>query len=328
MYQKIIVSYDDAGQRLDRYLRRVCPDVSYVLTQKLLRKGAIRVNGKRVSGDTRLDAGAEIHLPATFDQIQSQTPDEKEEKIRSHFDIQEMVLYMDDHIIALSKPPGLPVQGGSGLKIHLEMLTDELAVHGVKPRLVHRIDKETSGVLILARKASVARDLTQQFRERDIKKIYIAAVSPAPKKDDGRITAKLKKATSGTDLEKMIVAPDGQTADTSYKTIYKSDDGQYAFVAFYPKTGRTHQIRAHAGYIHSPLLGDPKYGGTSDIFKKLKIHRRVMLHAYAITFMHPHTEQEITIKADIPNDMQILSEYIGADLKKMDVLKDMGDMDA
>ena len=179
MSHKIIeVQQDDDGQRLDRWLKREVPDVPYVLLQKLIRKGALRVDGKRVKTDTRLSAGQAVKIPAAG--TGSGTANERKKiSAKDKAFIQSLVIFDDGDVIALNKPSGLAVQGGSGQKVHIDGFLDGLKDDaGVRPKLVHRLDKDTSGVLLLARSTAVARKLGEAFKGKDVKKIYMALVQP------------------------------------------------------------------------------------------------------------------------------------------------------
>lgn len=292
------VNADDAGQRLDRWLKKQRPDLPYVLLQKLLRKGQIRVNGKRAGPDTRLEKGQQIKMPLGTA--------EGDREMRAHHKpdgawLRQLVVYEDDDLLVLNKPSGLAVQGGSGLTVHLEMLLDEFMVQGVKPRLVHRIDRETSGLLVLARSAAMARKMMDIFRDRAIEKTYLALCSPPPVEKEGHIDLALDKVNVGTDIEKMQVVKNGRAAQTGYRVI--SVNGSVALVEFRPLTGRTHQIRVHAAALGFPLLGDKKYGGDCDVLKTRRLPQRVHLHAHKLVFPHPKTGGILELMAPLTDDL-------------------------
>jgi 23S rRNA pseudouridine955/2504/2580 synthase len=286
-----VVPADDDGQRLDRWLKKKFPDIGFGQLQKLLRTGQVRVDGKRAKPDTRLVAGQELRLPPMLSntEVAGKTLHAKDRAF-----IRALVIYEDDDIVAINKPSGLAVQGGSGITRHIDGMLDGLTgTNGVRPRLVHRIDRETSGVLILARSADVARRLTEAFAGRDIEKTYFALTAPAPKNMKGRIDAPMAKGMSGPDMEKVLIDDEtGKAAITDYEVLKKSDGGAAALVAFYPLTGRTHQIRVHGAHIGCPLWGDTKYGArTGNSF---------YLHARAITLAHPKDGRPLTLEAPIP----------------------------
>lgn len=303
----LIVESDDNGQRLDRWIKRMAPDLPYVLVQKLLRKGQIRIDGKRAKPDTRLVEGQEVRLPA------ADTKAPKKEKKLSGDDIafiKSLVIYDDGDIIAINKPYELAVQGGSKIERHVDGLLDGLVnADGVRPRLVHRLDKDTSGVLLLARSAEVAKELGHMFKGRDIKKIYWAIVSPVPEIYDGTINAPLVKA-GGTNKERMkIDKEEGKNAVTEYRVL-ETAGTEAAFVAFWPKTGRTHQLRAHAEHMNCPILGDRKYARRVIVHEHEKIDLgamdlapRLHLHAQRIILPHPTQKGVLDITAPLPPEL-------------------------
>lgn len=297
----ITVPQDDDGQRLDRWLKKNVPEMSFVMAQKLLRTGQIRVDGKRAKPDARLVAGQEIRLPPM------DARPEKRDGYRLREDdaemIQKAVIYDDGDLLAINKPPGIATQGGMNIERHIDGMLEALTIgDGVKPRLVHRLDKDTSGVLLLARSAEMARQLGRMFQGRDMKKIYWAITSPAPTEMEGEIKAPLIKGTVGPEKDKMLVDhKEGQKAYTNYE-VMEVAGRQAAFVAFMPKTGRTHQIRVHAAYAGFPLLGDAKYG-TKAAIEGPGITQRLHLHARSLQFRHPVTKKVLKIMAPLPADL-------------------------
>jgi 23S rRNA pseudouridine955/2504/2580 synthase len=215
-----------------------------------------------------------------------------------------IVLYDDGEIIAVNKPAGLPTQGGTNIKRHLDGMMQVFENDkGVKPRIVHRLDKDTSGVLIMARSANMARQLSKLFSGRDIRKIYWALTIPAPEINQGEIRAPMIKA-GGEGKEKMVIdTENGQNAITFFDVIERAHK-QMAFVAFWPKTGRTHQIRVHANHMGCPILGDGKYGGQAAMIDDVDHPRRVHLHAQSIHFKHPSTGKDISISAPLSDEMK------------------------
>lgn len=303
----LTVESDDNGQRLDRWIKRVAPDLPYVLVQKLLRKGQIRIDGKRAKPDTRLVEGQEIRLPSADNKAPV-----KEKKLTGDdiAFIKSLVIYDDGDIIAINKPYDLAVQGGSKIERHVDGLLDGLVnADGVRPRLVHRLDKDTSGVLLLARSANVAKELGHLFKGRDIKKIYWAIVSPVPEIYDGTINAPLIKA-GGSNKERMkIDSEEGKSAFTEYRVL-ETAGTEAAFVAFWPKTGRTHQLRAHAEFMNCPILGDRKYARRVITHEHEKIDlgamelaNRLHLHAWRIILPHPTQKGMLDISAPLPPEL-------------------------
>lgn len=299
--QHITVPQDDDGQRLDRWLKKNVEEMSFVMAQKLIRTGQIRIDGKRAKPDTRLAAGQEIRLPPMDERP------EKRDGYRLREDdaemIQKSVIYDDGDLLAINKPPGIATQGGMNIERHIDGMLEALTTNdGVKPRLVHRLDKDTSGVLLCARSAEMARRLGRMFQGRDMKKIYWAITSPAPLDMEGEIKAPLIKGTHGPDKDKMLVDPqNGQKAYTNFEVLEVAGK-QAAFVAFMPKTGRTHQIRVHAAHAGFPLLGDAKYGVRAAI-EGPGITQRLHLHARSLQFRHPVTGKNLKLTAPLPSDL-------------------------
>ncbi len=311
------VSEDDSGQRLDRWIKKYAPDLPYVLVQKLMRKGQIRVDGKRAKPDQKLEAGQEVRLPP----YEGMRP--REEKKITAADIafiKSLVIYDDGDIIAINKPYDLAVQGGTNTYRHVDGLLEGLAnEEGVKPKLVHRLDKDTSGILLLARSTKIAREMGDMFKGRDLKKIYWALISPAPSIYEGTIRAPIAKA-SGSNKERMVVdEEEGKYSLTDY-SIIDTAGTDVAFAAFWPRTGRTHQIRVHSEFMGSPILGDPKYA-YRDIqheheiidLESLDLAKRLHLHARRIIFRHPIKRTKVDITAPLPEDLQKSWKALGFD---------------
>ena len=321
--QTLTVTPDEGGQRLDRWFRSHFPHVTQVRIEKMCRKGEIRVDGARAKGATRIEAGQAIRVPP----LPEPTPrPEKATAAPSGSDaemIRSAVLWKDDHIIALNKPPGLPSQGGSGLgNRHVDALAEALKFgRSEKPMLVHRLDKDTSGVLLLARSARIARKLSEAFRARETRKIYWAAVAGVPQPRAGTIRFGLVKAPgrgSAGEGEKMrcvhpkdiATTPDAKRATTDY-AVLSSLGTRVSWVALVPVTGRTHQLRAHMAEIGHPIVGDGKYGGSGQENPGEgwgaqlggEISRKLHLHARSIRFVHPITGETVTIIAPLPEHM-------------------------
>ncbi len=293
--QFIKVKDDDDGQRLDRWIKKYIPDMPYVLAQKLLRKGQIRIDGKRAKPESRIEAGQEIKIPPfdiTDKKNVSYKPKISDEDVQF---MHSLVLYEDEDIIAINKPYDLAVQGGTGTKRHIDGLLEVFKdKDDVVPRLVHRLDKETSGVMLLARSAKCARALGKMFKEKRVRKIYWAILTPTPGTLDGTIKAPIIK--SGENYEKMVIdEEDGKYAITEYSVLEHAGRAA-AFVAFWPRTGRTHQIRVHAAQaMGCSIIGDGKYRATKDAESKLidadlagmNLAKRLHLHSRRIILQHP-----------------------------------------
>lgn len=316
------VGAGDEDVRLDRWLRRRLPHVGYGQLAKWLRTGQIRVDGKRAKPNHRLTPGQTIRLPPISAEMEapreaSANASAKPVDAGDAADLQALVLYRDDAIIALNKPSGLAVQGGSKTSHHLDGMLDALRFGAAdRPRLVHRLDKDTSGVLLLARDAETARRMTAQFRERAVIKVYWALVVGVPPVGEGRIDMPLLKS-GGQGGEKM--RPDkegGQSAVTRYAMI--DNVGQKAaWLSLNPLTGRTHQLRAHCVVLGTPIVGDGKYGGKEAFIPGLanKLH----LHARSVTFPHPTSGARMDIVA--PLSGQCVESW-----EKLGLVPDEGDI--
>lgn len=297
------VEEDDHGQRLDRWLKKKIPKTPYALLQKMVRTGQVRIDGKRAKTDTRLEAGQNVRIPPADDWTDKITfrPQEGDKEF-----LESITLMDDGHVLILNKPYGLPVQGGPQILRHVDGLLAELRnIKGVQPRLVHRLDRDTSGVLVCGRSLAITSALGDLFAGRDIKKIYWAVVSPAPKDDKGDIEGALIKG-EGPKRDMMIIDNEnGKESRTSYRVIERSKKDDAAFVAFWPRTGRMHQIRVHtADGLGCPIIGDEKYGGLTDILDKYGLNGRLHLHAARLVFRHPKTNELLDIKAPLPDDLR------------------------
>ncbi|KUJ85217.1 RNA pseudouridine synthase [Ruegeria marisrubri] len=321
--QTITVGEGEGDQRLDRWLRRKFPHVSQGRIEKMCRKGELRVDGGRVKASTRLEAGQVVRVPPLPDADQKPAVAKPRVSDADAKMIQSCVIYRDDHVLALNKPHGLPVQGGSGQSRHVDSLAEALRFgYDENPRLVHRLDKDTSGVLLMARTREAAKGLTAAFRHRNTRKIYWALVAGVPTPYLGEIKTGLVKAPGHGkqgEGEKMIAihlgeissTPGAKRAHTLYATLYRVA-GRASWVAMEPVTGRTHQLRAHMAAIGHPIVGDGKYGGSGQ--ENLGdgwgaqlggvISKKLHLHARSLTFEHPVTRKTVTITAPLPQHMK------------------------
>ncbi|MGR3292174.1 MAG: RluA family pseudouridine synthase [Paracoccaceae bacterium] len=318
--QHISVGEDESEQRLDRWFRRHFPQLGQGFVEKLCRKGDIRVDGGRVKASTRVSPGQQIRIPPLPD---SPAPKYTPKSALSAEDtamIQASVLFRDDHLIVLNKPAGLASQGGSGQTRHVDGLAEALKFgFEEKPRLVHRLDKDTSGILVLARTQRMATELTTAFRHRETHKMYWAAVAGVPQPYRGTIKYGLVKAFGGRGAgEKMhCVHPDevagtpgAKRATTDY-AVLTSLGRRVSWVALSPITGRTHQLRAHMAEMGHPIVGDGKYGGSG--LENLgdgwganlggDISRKLHLHARSLRFEHPESKAIMNFTAPLPDHM-------------------------
>jgi 23S rRNA pseudouridine955/2504/2580 synthase len=320
--QTITVGAGEGDQRLDRWLKRHFPQLTQGRIEKACRRGEIRVDGGRVKPATRVEAGQSVRVPPLPVEAPPAPPERPRISERDAEMMRAAVLYRDDHLIALNKPPGLATQGGSGQDRHIDGLAEALKFGlDEKPRLVHRLDRDTSGILLLARTRESAKALTEAFRARDARKIYWAAVAGVPHPRMGTIRYGLVKAPGhgkAGENEKMRCihpdevdrTPDAKRAVTDY-AVLSALGTRASWCALIPVTGRTHQLRAHMAEIGHPVVGDGKYGGSGQ--ENLgdgwgaqlggEISRKLHLHARSLTMTHPFTGGRLHLVAPLPEHM-------------------------
>jgi len=310
--------YVDAGEdgvRLDRWFKRRWPHLSHIQINKLARSGQIRVDGARAKADTRLTAGAQVRVPPLPD-----APDPGEKKTIGDRDVKfakSLVLYEDEEVLVLNKPAGLAVQGGTKTTHHIDRLLSAWGEGLERPRLVHRLDRDTSGVLILGKTPGAAAKLSGAFAKRRAQKTYWAIVAGNPKPNEGIIEIPLVKKGVG-DRELVVPAdpkdPRADPAETEYVTISRAAH-RAAWMALRPHTGRTHQLRAHMLAIGHPILGDPKYGDAKSA--ELSGGLKLQLHARRVTLPHPSAGM-ISIEAPLSPEMKAGFERFGFDEHEAD----------
>ena len=286
------IKEDDDGIRLNKWFLREYPSLSMGHLQKLLRTKQIKVDGKRAETSTRLFAGQELRLPPLDEQkapVKKDFISKSDEKL-----MRDMVIYKDDNIIVINKPSGMAVQGGTNQMRHIDGLLDALKFEKTeRPKLTHRIDKDTSGLLVLARNRKYALILTKAFKEHQIKKTYLALCSGRPKQDEGQIKAPIVKVG-----EKMITAEDGLPAVTNY-SVLDALGQKFCLIAAEPLTGRTHQIRVHLSLLGAPIVGDRKYATRDDV-KKAELSAKLHLHSFQID-LSQIMNKKCVVKAPLPN---------------------------
>jgi 23S rRNA pseudouridine955/2504/2580 synthase len=349
------VSEDEDGMRLDRWFKRRLPDLSLSHLNKICRKGEVRVDGKRVETSVRLKSGQQIRIPPLRRQkaaVRAPTaaaPARHDQRL-----LRDMTLFEDAHLLVLNKPYGLAVQGGSGQHRHIDgMLASIADACGERPKLVHRLDRDTSGVLLVAKNRRMAADLGEIFRSRQARKIYWALVEGVPRPAQGRISLFLAKG-EGMDAERSTkdkgVAPRGREKpfeamermriarhgdvdarhSVTYYTIVDKIAPRLAWLSMKPITGRTHQLRAHAEAIGHPIIGDPKYhGGTPNDPRKTDPLRAVppgieqKLHLLARRLVLPHPKGgTLDVSAPLPDHMKASFELVGFDIHRYDPIDD------
>ncbi len=287
------IKQEDDGVRLNRWFLKYYPGLSLGRLNKLLRTKQIKVNGGRVEAATKLEVGQEIRLPPLDNE--QQTEGKKDfVSARDVAFMQSLVIFKDKNILVLNKPSGLAVQGGTNTDRHVDGMLDALKFEAAeKPRLVHRIDKNTSGLLVLARNRKYAELLTKAFREHQLQKTYLAFCIGVPRQHEGEIKGRLLKVG-----EKSVIDRDGKEAVTLYKVLDTAGN-KFSLIAASPLTGRTHQIRAHLESIGCPIAGDDRYYG--EVRQKFSIFAdKLYLHAYKINLSALYNKK-LEITAGLPD---------------------------
>lgn len=282
---------EEAGLRLDRWFRSRFPEIRHGRAAKMLRKGQIRLDGGRVTGGTRIAAGQKIRVPPMRFAVLKKPSRQARETVpeADQVFLKSLLLHRDDSVLVLNKPAGLAVQGGTGLRRHLDGMLAALRFDNEDmPRLTHRLDKDVSGVLVLGRSAWAAAQLCSSFRERRVRKLYWALTLGVPVPPCGAIKMPLRKTKIGSRAyEKMTVGLSKPAC--SHYFVIESIASRLAWVAFAPESGRTHQLRAHAAALQTPIVGDYKYGGYEALHlgKDMGLAVGLYLHARRLCLPHP-----------------------------------------
>ncbi|MDV7338504.1 RluA family pseudouridine synthase [Terasakiella sp. A23] len=319
--KQITVANDDDDIRLDRWFKRHYPELSYGRLEKLLRKGQIRLDGKRAKSNQRISAGQVVRVPPFGNDGGVKPIEKKQDAHLSDQEIEEIrswVLYRDDDVIVINKPAGLPTQGGTGVKRHLDGLLHALKYEKTeKPKLCHRLDKDTSGVLLLARSANVAAKMTKAFKTKDARKLYWALTVKVPTPKEGKVFQPIAKYHSHHGERMVIDADEGQDARSLYRTI-ESTGNVAAWVALEPRTGRTHQLRVHCAYLKTPIQGDGKYGGQDAYLTGDGVSKKMHLHARRLQIPSPDGYGVIDVTAPMPDHMIKSWDFFGFDVDEED----------
>ena len=298
------VSRAEDGMRLDRWFKTHYVSLPHSRLEKLLRSGQVRVDGGRAKASTRLATGQTVRIPPLSDTPPPPAPKHALSK-SDHAFLASITLYEDDDLLVLNKPSGIAVQGGTKTTHHIDRLLEGLGDGPeTRPRLVHRLDRDTSGVLLIAKRRAVAAKLGRAFQTRSVRKIYWALLHGEPKPSQGKVDAALVKA-GGPDADRVRKARPGeqdiaQSAVTHYAVVDRAGQ-KVSFITLKPVTGRQHQLRAHMAIIGHPILGDGKYEGDKNLPDG--ISNRLYLHARRISFQHPSGEGVVDITAPLPEHM-------------------------
>jgi 23S rRNA pseudouridine955/2504/2580 synthase len=321
--QNVTVSADEAGMRVDRFLEARFPGLSFSHIQRIVRKGELRVNGRRVETKARLEAGQMVRIPP----LKLEAPKPRGESARdaeTRAFLKSITLYEDADVMVLNKPMGLAVQGGSGTTRHIDGMLEVLRDRsGQRPRLVHRLDKDTAGCLLIAKNRFSAAALAKTFRSRAARKIYWALVPGVPKPKQGRISTFLAKEER-EDESLMRVAKHGEEGAShavTYYAVVESAAAKLSWLSLKPVTGRTHQLRVQLAHIGHPIVGDPKYFSIENWELPGGLQNKLHLLARRIAVPHPRGGM-IDVSAPLPPHMQQSWNLLGFDAKRYDPIEE------
>ncbi|MFD6319575.1 RluA family pseudouridine synthase [Methylorubrum populi] len=320
--QTLTVAPDEAGMRIDRFLGARFPQLPFTRVQSIVRKGELRVDGKRAKPNDRLEPGSSVRVPPLKLEQPTDRP-RSAAKVEGDAEfLRSLILYEDADMMILNKPFGLAVQGGSGTVRHVDGLLEALTgPDGQRPRLVHRLDKDTAGCLIVAKTRLAAATLAKSFRSRAARKIYWALVAGVPRTRQGRVSTYLVKDEPTDADARMRVAKHGDEGASHALTYYATVDQaaqKLAWLSLKPVTGRTHQLRAHAAHIGHPIVGDPKYFDVENWELPGGIQNRLHLLARRIVIPHPRTGQPVDVSAPLPPHMAQSWNLLGFDAARYD----------
>jgi 23S rRNA pseudouridine955/2504/2580 synthase len=322
--QTATVTADEANMRVDRFLEARFPGLSYSHIQRIVRKGELRVDGKRADSKDRLKTGQAVRIPPLHLDAPKKSSGLSEAEQKTLAQLKEMTLFEDDDVLVLNKPAGLAVQGGSGTTHHVDRMLEVMRdSKGQKPRLVHRLDKETSGCLLVAKTRFAASMLTGSFRSRSARKIYWAMVAGVPKPKQGRISTFLAKEEREDDSFMRVAehGDEGASHAVTYYAVVETAAQKLAWVSLKPVTGRTHQLRAHMEHIGHPIVGDPKYFQIENWELPGGLQNRLHLLARRIVIPHPRGGV-IDATAPLPAHMQQSWNLLGLDASRFDPIED------
>jgi 23S rRNA pseudouridine955/2504/2580 synthase len=321
--QTVTVTGDETGMRLDRFFEARFPGLSFSHIQRIIRKGEVRVNGKRAQPKDRLQPGQAVRIPPLkLDAPKPGANATQDQKDRAF--LKSITLHEDDDVLVLNKPMGLAVQGGSGTFKHIDGMLGALRDRsGQRPRLVHRLDKDTAGCLLVAKTRFAASALAKNFRSRTARKIYWALVVNTPKPKQGRISTYLAKEERDEDSVMRIAkhGEEGASHAVTYYAMVETAGQKLTWLSLKPVTGRTHQLRAHMDHIGHPIVGDPKYFNKENWELPGGLQDKLHLLARRIAIPHPRGGM-IDVTAPLPPHMQQSWNLLGFDAKRYDPILD------
>src|SRR5215475_2506715 len=321
--QSVLVAPDEDNMRVDRFLEARFPGLSFSHIQRIIRKGELRVDGKRADSKDRLTAGQSVRIPPLRLDAPNAGGILSEAEKKTLAALKAMTLFEDEDVLVLNKPAGLAVQGGSGTTRHIDQMLEVMRdAKGQKPRLVHRLDKETAGCLLVAKTRFAATHLTGAFRHRSARKIYWALVAGVPKPKQGRISTYLAKEESEDDTIMRIAAhgEDGASHAVTYYAVVETAGNKLAWVSLKPVTGRTHQLRAHMAHIDRAIVGDPKYFNKENWQLPGGLQNRLHLLARRIVIPHPRGGV-IDVTAPLPPHMLQSWNLLGLEADRFDPIE-------